>query len=205
MTWAAQNLLPKLNSANKPWISDATLDLIELGRVALVAGDTDEEKRLHIETINSAKVDRTRWLEAVVASGDWQRIRVIRKPRKMRCGRLGGDDGELVENDSWADAMADHLERVQWHVRPLGAVEGPKLGPELPGNLDEISEDEVAHAVRKLRKNRAAGPDEIPAEFWQSIAEAPEGLGWLAMLCNKCLNDEVIPQEWHIANVACIQ
>ena len=122
----------------------------------------------------------------------------------MRCGRLKGEDGELVENDNSADAIADHMEKVQWYVRPLGDVEGPRLGPDLPVVLDNFTEHEVALPIRRLKKRKTAGPDEIPAEFWQAVAEDAEGLAWMAMLCNKCWSDEVVPQEWRTANVSCI-
>ena len=152
----------------------------------------------------SAKHDRTRWLDTVLENGDWQQIRLLRKPRKLRCGRLLDDSGSLVESDAWADTMADHLEKVQWMVRPLGAVNGLELGPDLPVNLDSFTEDEVAKVVKRLRQKRAAGPDDIPAEFWHAVSEKPSGLTCLTMLCNRCWNDEEIPHDWRTANVTCI-
>ena len=60
--------------------------------------------------------------------------------------------------------MAKHLETVQWRVRPAGLVDGPPLGPELPVNLEPISEREVTLAFAKLKWGRAAGPDAFPGD-----------------------------------------
>jgi len=70
--------------------------------------------------------------------------------------------------------------------------------------MDSITEAEVAAIVKTLRKNRAAGPDEFPAEVWQAIAESSEGLSWLTVFCNRCWNEEEIPDEWCSSLVSCI-
>ena len=44
MAHAAQQLPPKKNAANKPWISEATLNLIELRRAARTSDNYEEER-----------------------------------------------------------------------------------------------------------------------------------------------------------------
>ena len=96
--------------------------------------------------------------------------------------------GDLVESDCWADTMADHLEEVQWRVRPLGAVEGDRLGPELPVNIQPFSSKEVEQVVKQLRKCKASGRDGIPAEYWQAATSSAEGLAWLTDFCNRYIH-----------------
>ena len=92
----------------------------------------------------------------------------------------------------------------QWHARPCQLTPGPSLGAELPVNIGEFSCSEVRQAVEKLRTRRATGPEEIPAEYWQSIVQTTEGLEWLTYLCNRCWTDELVPPEWRSANVTSI-
>ena len=98
--------------------------------------------------------------------------------------------------------MAEHSETIQWHVRPMGRVEGPPLGDLLPTCDTAFSEDEVKAAVRTLKRKRASGPDEIPAEIWQAVTDVPEGLTQLTDLCNQCWEEEKLPAGWHTASVA---
>ena len=75
--------------------------------------------------------------------------------------------------------MADHLEKIQWRVRPAGIIDETPLGDELPVSMSEISGVEVDAELKRLRHNRAAGLDDIPAEYWQAVADNERGLRWL--------------------------
>ena len=97
--------------------------------------------------------------------------------------------------------MAQHLETVQWYVRPPGCVDGPPLGPVLPVQVGGLSRAEVELVVRKLRQSRAPGPDEIPAEYWQALVDKEQGLQWLTDLCNICWREQRVPQGWQEAHV----
>ena len=143
-------------------------------------------------------------MDSLLEEGNWQQIRALRKPRKLKCGRLKNSSGQLVESDQWADTMADYLEHVQWYVRPAGLVDGPALGADLPVNVTSFSDMEVKAAVDKLKKEKASGPDDVPAEFWQAVVSTCDGLAWLTRLCNQCWLEEKIPEDWHAANVTAI-
>jgi len=125
MTFARKTLPPRQRIANKPWISEATLSLIDSRRIARANNDYEIEQRLHREVRKSAKVDRTVWLERILETGDWKQLRNIRKPKKLKHSRLRNASGDLIESDMWADTMAAHLEDIQWRVRPIGEVSGP--------------------------------------------------------------------------------
>lgn len=76
------------------------------------------------------------------------------------------------------------------------------LGSELPVKQEDFSEAEVKEAVIKLRKKRASGPDDVPAEYWQAVADTMDGLSCLTRLCNQCWNEEGLPQEWETWRIA---
>ena len=175
--------------------------MIDRRRRARAQNEYENELRLHKEVRKAAKLDRTRWLDKLLEDGDWQQIRKIRQLRKLRGGRLRNAKGELVESSEWPDTMADHLEHIQWHVRPAGAVDGPSLGEELPVNVRKFTEMEVEKVIVQLKQKRASGPDDIPAEYWQAVAETEDGITWITALCNKCWEHEEMPEDWHSANV----
>jgi len=205
MKIALETLPPKgRETINHPWISEATLALIGQRRLARSQNRCEDERRLHKDVRKSAKLDRTRWLDQLLQDGDWQQIRKIRNPRRARSAKLRDSAGEIVESDQWADTMADHFEKVQWCVRPAGLVDGPPLGNELPVLLSRFTADEVDRVIQKLKRNRASGPDDVPAEFWQAVSETSEGLAWVTALCNRCWTDEQMPDDWHQANVNAI-
>ena len=51
--------------------------------------------------------------------------------------------------------MAQHLETVQWKVRPAGCTDGVPLSQELPVSMGAFRLDEVHTAIRKLETQRA--------------------------------------------------
>ena len=53
---------------NRPWISQATLDLIDLRQVACSSGDLEEEVRLHKMVRSSAITDRRTYLRGLAGS-----------------------------------------------------------------------------------------------------------------------------------------
>ena len=153
------------------------------------------------EARKQARRDRTQWMDALLQTGDWQQIRNVRRPRKPKCGRLQDSNGQLVESDAWGDTMADHLETVQWYVRPPGSVEGPRLGNELPVCLGQFSTAEVKKVVDKLRHHRACGPDGIPAEFFKHNMDE-DCIRIVLDILNDCWNNEIMPNEMELAELA---
>jgi len=201
---ACQALPTAPEATNNPWISASTLDLIRQRRLARAANDYDNEKILHQQVRASAKKDRTEWLDKMLQDGNWTQVRKLRRPRRAKCCKLQGQDGEFVESDKWADTMADHLEFIQWRVRPPGIVAGPPLGPILPVVLAEFTKAEVKAILKKLKNDRASGPDDIPAKLWKTLGDTDDGLAWITELVNKCWREEHLPDDWHLANVTAI-
>ena len=140
----------------------------------------------------------------MLSDGQWEQLRKIRKPKQPRQGRLRSQDGELVGSEVWAETMAKHLETVQWRVRPVGYIERPMPRCALPVSTEPITPEEVRYIIRKLRRNRAAGDDDIPAEYLQSVVEDERGLEWITKLCNECWEARCVPRSWQQARVTTI-
>ena len=60
--------------------------------------------------------------------------------------------------------------------------------------VDGISMDEVRVAMKKMKKGKAVGPDDIPVEAWLCLGEI--GVRFLFRLFNRILNGEKMPTEW---------
>ncbi|XP_063600304.1 uncharacterized protein LOC134776484 [Penaeus indicus] len=60
--------------------------------------------------------------------------------------------------------------------------------------VEEVTEGEVKAELKKMKKGKARGPDDIPVEAWLSMGEV--GSGWLTKLLNNLLKGEKMPDEW---------
>ena len=57
-----------------------------------------------------------------------------------------------------------------------------------------VSREEVKNALRKMKKGKAVGPNELPVEVWKCMGEM--GIKFLTRLFNRLLMDEQMPEEW---------
>ena len=106
MRTVPRSLSTKQCQANHPWISDDTLALVASRMEARSKDDIQQERKLHVLVKKSAKRDRSRWLNSCLDTGDWEAIRNVKVSRQAKCRRLRNCEGDIVESDCWADAMA---------------------------------------------------------------------------------------------------
>ena len=57
-----------------------------------------------------------------------------------------------------------------------------------------VSREEVKNALRRMKKSKAAGPDELPVEVWKCMRKM--GIKFLTRLFNRRLMGERMPEEW---------
>ena len=57
-----------------------------------------------------------------------------------------------------------------------------------------VSREEVKNALRRMKKGKAVGPDELPVEVWKCIGKM--GIKFLTRLFNRLLVGERMPEEW---------
>ena len=60
-----------------------------------------------------AKLDRTKFVDEMLADGSWEQVRKFRKAIRPKQGRLKNTQEELVDSDCWAHTMAKHFEELQ--------------------------------------------------------------------------------------------
>ena len=118
---------------HKPWISEATLALIRKRQEAQRANDWPLEKELRRETKQSSRRDRTRCLQNLAGSGEWQSLSELRGGNKAIQTQLRDCGGCIVSAESRAGTLADHLEKIQWGLRLV------TLQPDLPRQFSQSS------------------------------------------------------------------
>ena len=57
-----------------------------------------------------------------------------------------------------------------------------------------VSREEVKNALRRMKKGKAVGPDELPVEVWKCMEKM--GIEFLTRLFNRLLMGEWMPEEW---------
>ena len=60
--------------------------------------------------------------------------------------------------------------------------------------VNHVSREEGKNALRRMKKGRVFGPDELPVEVWKCMGEM--GIQFLTRLFNRLLMVEQIPEEW---------
>jgi len=202
---AESELPPRRKQPNKPWITEATLELLAQKRNARQSGNWTLEKTLRAETKRAARKDRAAWLEKLGADGDWGKLKQLRKGCKHKQGRLRSMAGQFVSSEERAATLAEHLEKVQWCVRPITLIPGADecLNPEIPIKEGLIEMVELRKAIRKMKSGRATKDHDIPVELFKAL-EQDDTLSTLLHICNEAWTSKLIPTEWSLAVVTMI-
>ena len=190
---------------NKPWISKDTLDLIEKRQLARADADHVLERTLHKKVRASARKDRGTWLERLTANGDWDAMKHVRKPRPHKQGRLRNLRGELASFEQRSETLADHLEQVQWQVRPVTAAQQPEAPLREPFAvcMRPLAMAELRRAISKAKNATASKEDDVPIEVYKALAlDASSALTTILEFCNQCWTGQGVPAEWTCSAVS---
>eukprot|EP00959_Pyramimonas_sp_CCMP1952_P252126 5268026-Pyramimonas_sp.AAC.1 len=140
---------------------------------------------------NACKQDKTVWVDTQFSTGSWDALKKRCRPKPRRQGRLRNMSGKLVENTQRAETMAEYLEKVQRKGRTAELLD-VSPGDYLPASEADFTKEEVGKAIEKLKRGKASGVDDVPAEYWKAIATDPGGLEWITNVCNKFWNEEAV-------------
>ena len=206
MLRAATQMPTASATAHRPWISAHTLDLIRCRNDARNSGSRGRETELNKDVKRSAKVDRNVWLSGLLESGDWNAVQRLRKPRLPKQGRLRNLRGELVESEMRAQTLGEYLEQVQWsiHFADAAPADTELYRDGLAIADDVFTTSELQRVLVHLQAGKASGEDGIPPDFWKALLIDSVVLDAILHLCNQCLIQKVVPDEWRHASVTTI-
>eukprot|EP00969_Alexandrium_andersonii_P036812 1613566-Alexandrium_andersonii.AAC.1 len=81
---AADTIIDRLPRARKPWITDATLALIEQRSELASAGRYRDAELKDKEVKKQARADRTQWFQEKLTGKVWDPVRLLSKDRPQR-------------------------------------------------------------------------------------------------------------------------
>ncbi|XP_071727029.1 uncharacterized protein [Rutidosis leptorrhynchoides] len=135
--------------------------------------------------------------------------KMIAKARERR--RRDVDNIKFIKDEAGQTIVKEEeiRKRWEWYFSSLFVGEGPG-SQEDPHDLGigqfqnnnfcrRISQEEVRSALRKMGRNKAVGPDQIPIEAWRCLGE--DGVRWLTCLFNKTLRCYKMPTEWRLSEI----
>ena len=94
-----------------------SLSLIAKRDAARASGDHAEEMALSKQIKRQVRVDRAKWLDELVAKGDWSAIKLARGKSKPQVYTLHNDQSYIVSTEYRAELLAAYFESVQWAIR----------------------------------------------------------------------------------------
>jgi len=111
-----------------------------------------------------------------------QQIRVV----KDKNGNLLTDRGRVLSR--WKEYFEELLNEENERERRLEDIEIVNK------EVGKISKEEVTTAMKRMKSDKAVGPDDIPVEAWRCLGEIAEK--FLTKLFNRILESERMPDEW---------
>ena len=139
------------------------------------------------------------------ADGDWKSLKKLRSPPKPKQGRLKDLAGQTVSSEERAETLAEHLEQVQWQVRPITLI--PNSDPCLNSKFDihdgPIEMPELRKAIRKMKSGKATKEHDVPIELYKAL-DQEDSLNHLLFICNEAWTSKSVPTEWSLAVVSMI-
>ena len=115
-------------------------------------------------------------------SKDVQQVRVI----KSKTGEM------LIEEEKAKQRWKEYFDNLLNQENPKERRE--IRTEETKREVENISVEEVRTELRKMKKEKAQGPDDIPVEVW--IALGNKGVEFLVNFFNRLLQGENMPDEW---------
>ena len=128
----------------------------------------------------------------------WSDVNVKRKERDQMSMRVRDSDGNIVTDAS--DVKQRWKEYFEWLLnvddgrRAELTESGLGVMNELANGELEISVEDVRKAVKKLKGGKSPGVDGITSEMLKCGGECL--LEWLRRVCNVCVLEEKVPNDW---------
>ena len=113
---------------------------------------------------------------------DVQQVRVI----KSKTGKM------LMEEEKVKQRSKEYFDNLLKQENPRERRE--MRTEETKRNVEDVSGEEVRTGLRKMKKEKAQEPDDIPLEIW--IALGNKGVEFLVNFFNRLLQGDKMPDEW---------
>ena len=198
---ATKEVIPKTKlEKRQKWMSDEILNLMKERKHVKISNQVEytrldkEIKRKCIEAKQQWMTERCTEIENLEKSHNYRRMyskvkQVAGQSRKSGTGIIKDNQGNILFD------LDDVIARWAEYIEELFADDRNDNRPHLADPLegDSILISEVEHALNKLGKGKAMGPDDISAEMLAASGEV--GLRKLTELCNLIYDSGIIPGD----------
>ena len=217
----SKTVLGPMKQENKPWISDDSLALVEARREIkekLLAEPNDiqlkEEYRQKNKAIKkSIKKDKRQYIEDLATEAEeaarTNNIRELYQITSKLSEKKGGSanmpirdkDNNIINDPQETEKRwIEHFSSILNRPPPDQEVNIPPMSPRLEINIDLPTIHETREAIKSLKNNKSAGPDNIVAEMLKAdIESAAENL---LPIIHKIWQQEEFPTDWKNGYIA---
>ena len=110
-------------------------------------------------------------------------------------------EAKIIKDKNGSALLNDEVIRKRWGggggIERLMNVENERIERDVAQNeeseVEEVSRMEVKSAMKRMKKGKAVGPDDIRVEAWKCLGD--EGIDWLTKLFNSILTSEKMPEK----------
>jgi hypothetical protein len=191
-------------------MSHQSLKLLEERGKALQEPAVEKFEKLDKEFRKSRKKDRTNYVLRTLSQeldirDRWMGIRALKQEFIPQPYHAKDKLGKSVPVHQQAEEAARYLEEEQWgenkHANAHFNTQ-KVISENLTFNLNEISLAEIKSVLKKCKRRKAPGPDEIPMEIFLEMTD--ENLEEVKTILNLWWNKECVPTEVLQARVVLI-
>jgi len=208
----AEEVLGKQRKKKQSWISNEALDLCDKRREKKNKRkkgplEAEEYRTANAEVRKKLCEDKDTWinqqcetLEAEISRNNTKMaFNIVKKLTKERVSKatiIEDKNGNvLTDKDQITDRWREYCEELYNYkgevdnniLRRLENVQDQEVSP-------PISLDEIVEAVRKLKKDKSPGADNIPAELITNAGDISHRILW--KICNEVWNKGKWPRAW---------
>ncbi|XP_071712400.1 uncharacterized protein [Rutidosis leptorrhynchoides] len=199
------------DDADQMWICLAsTIREVAKEALGVVVGTsrvhkTDRESWWFSDEVQSkVALKQLRKLDSKEGANDIYRIAKARERRRRDL-----DNIKFIKNEASQTLVKEHGIRKRWegYFSSLFVGGRPERHEDLQDadieqfqinrDCEEINQEEVRLALRKMGRNKAVGPDQIPIEAWRCLDD--DGIRWLTCLFNKTFRSSKMSMEWRLS------
>ena len=211
---AVREVLPTSCKPNKPWITEHTLQLAkkkrEMKQRRLESADREKEYRQHCNVVRTAaRSDKEKWLQEKCRdieklAGDnrsreaYKLIKQINRSWKPKQSAIKDKNGKMLQEKKevkkrWTEycsGLYTDSGNSDTVIAELDQISPPPNDDE----MHDILHEEVEAAVKRLKKNKSPGIDDITGEMIQ--AGGDRVTDELHEICNQIWQEGRVPEEW---------
>ena len=183
---AAENFTPIPPKQKQSYLTEKTWNLITKRQEAHEKGNEEECTKLSKQIRKAADKDKFEFQKSEFEKGatqkeKWEGIKTAKKNYTPTFTKMKDIRGNRVLPDKQADAKAEYLAEIQWK-KPEATAKKTNPRKIITHNLhiteNEITIRELKAMIKRLKKNKAPGPDKVTVELFKLLNIKNQKSSW---------------------------